>query len=121
MEPSLVSLRDVLRLNAVATAQNHPPVIVLNRLGLPGGLTRRQVEDGLKRKVDIVLPDLPRQLRSAANLGEPAMVTATAYRKMIVELAQAVAGAGLLDSLAAAAPPEPAPKRRGWFRSGGSK
>jgi pilus assembly protein CpaE len=121
MEPSLVSLRDVLRLNAVAPAHRQPPLIVLNRLGVPGGLTRRQVEEGLKRKIDVVLPDLPRQLRSAANLGEPAIVTTTAYRKVIVELGRAVAGAGLLDSLAISTPPEPTSKRGRWFGFGGTK
>jgi pilus assembly protein CpaE len=96
-------------------------LIVLNRLGIPGGLTRRQVEEGLKRKVDIVLPDLPRQLRTAANLGEPAVVAIAAYRKVISELGRTVAGAGLLDSLAASAPAEPPAKRNGWFRSRKSK
>jgi hypothetical protein len=68
-----------------------------------------------------VLPDLPRQMRSAANLGEPAIVTTSAYRKVIAELGRAVAGVGLLDSLAASAPPEPAAKRRRWFGSAVSK
>ncbi|HEX3994001.1 MAG TPA: hypothetical protein VHX39_22745 [Acetobacteraceae bacterium] len=117
MEPSLVSLRDVLRFNTVSSSDGPAPLIVLNRLGIPGGLTRRQVEEGLKRKVDIVLPDLPRQLRGAANLGEPAVVAIAAYRKVISELGRAVAGAGLLDSLAASAPPEPAAKRKKWFRA----
>lgn len=121
MEPSLVSLRDVLRFNTVSSPNAPAPLIVLNRLGIPGGLTRRQVEEGLKRKVDIVLPDLPRQLRTAANLGEPAVVAIAAYRKVISELGRAVAGAGLLDSLAASAPPEPPAKQNGWFRSRKSK
>ena len=121
MEPSLVSLRDVLRLNAYAPANGQAPLIVLNRLGLPGGLTRRQVEDGLKRKVDVVLPDLPKQLRGAANLGEPAIITTTAYRKVIVELGQAIAGTGVLDSLAASAPPPVASKRSRWFGLGVTK
>jgi pilus assembly protein CpaE len=121
MEPSLVSLRDVLRLSSVAPSQAATPLIVLNRLGLPGGLTRRQVEEGLKRKVDIVLPDLPRQLRGAANIGEPAIMTNAPYRKVISELARAVAGAGLLDSLAASASVEPVKKRSRWFGRGKSK
>jgi len=121
MEPSLVSLRDVLRLSAERPGQGQAPLLLLNRLGLPGGLTRRQVEEGLKRKLDLVLPDLPRQLRAAANLGEPAIVTTTTYRTAIAELARSVAGAGLLDSLAASVPPEPEPKRVGWFRKGRSK
>lgn len=121
MEPSLVSLRDVLRLNTYTPSHGQPPLIVLNRLGLPGGLTRRQVEDGLKRKVDIVLPDMPKQMRGAANLGEPAIITTTAYRKVIVEMGQAIAGAGVLDSLAASAPPAPVAKRSRWFGFGGTK
>jgi pilus assembly protein CpaE len=121
MEPSLVSIRDVLRLNAVAPSQGPAPLIVLNRVGVPGGLTRRQVEDGLKRKIDVVLPDLPRQLRGSANLGEPAVITNATYRKAIAEMARSVAGAGLLDSLAAATPPEPAPKRKSWLGRGKSK
>ncbi|HEY1413849.1 MAG TPA: hypothetical protein VGF36_17015 [Rhodopila sp.] len=128
MEPSLVSLRDVLRLTAApqgaaqaAATRGQAPLMVLNRLGLPGGLTRRQVEDGLKRKPDVVLPDLPRPLRTAANLGEPAIVSNTAYRKVIAELARSVAGAGLLDSLAASAPVEATPERGGWFRRGRGK
>ena len=117
MEPSLVSIRDVLRFNTVSLSDGPAPLVVLNRLGIPGGLTRKQVEEGLKRKVDIVLPDLPRQLRSAANLGEPAVVAIAAYQKVISELSRAVAGAGLLDSLAASAPSEPVTKRKNWFRS----
>jgi pilus assembly protein CpaE len=125
MEPSLVSLRDILRLSAeragAGAGGGQAPLVLLNRLGLPGGLTRRQVEEGLKRKLDLVLPDLPRQLRAAANLGEPAIVTTTAYRNAIAELARSVAGAGLLDSLAASVPAEPEPKRVGWLRKGRSK
>jgi pilus assembly protein CpaE len=123
MEPSLVSLRDVLRLSAMppTASQSQAPLLLLNRLGLPGGLTRRQVEEGLKRKLDMVLPDMPRQLRAAANLGEPAIVTTAAYRKAIAELGRSVAGAGLFDSLAASAAAEPAAKRRGWFRFGRGK
>jgi pilus assembly protein CpaE len=131
MEPSLVSLRDVLRVDAApqsafrrvedASAQadghrSHAMLSVLNRLGLPGGLTRRQVEEGLKRKVDIVVPDLPRQLRAAANLGEPAVVSSPVFRKAIAELAGSVAGAGLLDSVAAPVAAEPAARSGGWFR-----
>lgn len=123
MEPSLVSLRDVLRVNlqAQGPAQGQPPLLLLNRLGLPGGLTRRQVEEGLKRKLDLVIPDLPRQLRAAANLGEPAIINNSAYRKVISELARSVAGAGLLDTLAVSAQPEPGRKRGSWFSFGRNK
>ena len=120
MEPSLVSLRDVLRQNKppAASSQTQAPLLLLNRLGLPGGLTRRQVEEGLKRKLDLVLPDMPRQLRTAANLGEPAIVATAAYRKVIAELARSVAGAGLFDSTATPVTAEPARKRGFWPRFG---
>lgn len=123
MEPSLVSLRDVLRMNLhpPGKSQGQPPLLLLNRLGLPGGLTRRQVEEGLKRKIDLVIPDLPRQLRMSANLGEPAIISNTAYRKVIAELARSVAGAGLLDSLAGSAAPEPERKRGRLFGFGRNK
>ena len=123
MEPSLVSMRDVMRMNkgAAPSKEAQAPLLVLNRLGLPGGLSRRQVEEGLKRKLDIVMPDLPRQLRAAANLGEPAIVATAAYRKSIAVLARSVAGAGLLDSLASSAPAETATKRGSWFRMGRSQ
>lgn len=123
LEPSLVSLRDVLRIHPQSQGQpqGQPPLLLLNRLGLPGGLSRRQVEDGLKRKLDLVIPDLPRQLRLAANLGEPAIINNGAYRKVIAELARSVAGAGLLDSLAGSSAPEQARKRSGWFGFGRNK
>jgi pilus assembly protein CpaE len=139
MEPSLVSLRDVLRITGTGPSSSQaqpsgsstarpgvqavgqPPLIVLNRLGLPGGLTRRQVEDGLKRKVDFVLPDMPRKVRTAANLGEPAVITATPFRTAIAEMARSVAGVGLLDSLASSGQPERAVKQSKWFKFGMSK
>jgi hypothetical protein len=49
------------------------------------------------------------------------VITNSAYRASIAELARAVAGAGLLDTLAASAPVEPPPKRNRWFKFGGSK
>src|SRR6185437_3189510 len=68
MEPTLAAVRDTLRLLALpkGSPQQQRAVVVLNRLGIPGGLTRRQVEDSLKMKVDLVIPDLPRQLGNAA-------------------------------------------------------
>jgi pilus assembly protein CpaE len=110
-----------MNLHPQGKSQGQPPLLLLNRLGLPGGLTRRQVEEGLKRKIDLVIPDLPRQLRMSANLGEPAIISNTAYRKVIAELARSVAGAGLLDSLAGSAAPETERKRGRLFGFGRNK
>ncbi|HVB66372.1 MAG TPA: hypothetical protein VNE67_00770, partial [Acetobacteraceae bacterium] len=116
LEPTLADMRDTLRLLALPAGprQTQNAVLVLNRLGLTGGLSRRQIEEGLKAKVDVVIPDLPRQLRQAANLGEPAIATSSVFRRAITELARQVASLALLDPIA---PEGPATADRGrrWF------
>jgi pilus assembly protein CpaE len=98
--PTLPAVRDALRLLALPAAegQKERPIIILNRNGLPGGLTRREVETALKLKVDIIIPDLPRHVGNAATMGEPAISTSSSLRGAIVELARLVAFTGLLDS-----------------------
>jgi pilus assembly protein CpaE len=100
MEPSLAAIRDTLRLLALpnSPAQSRRPIIVLNRAGLRGGLTRRQVEDGLKLAPDVVIVDLPRQVGQAATLGEPAIAARSGLRAGILELARQAAFERLLDS-----------------------
>ena len=122
LEPTLAAMRDTLRLLGLPAGPNQTQgaVLVLNRLGLPGGLSRRQIEEGLKTKIDIVIPDMPKPLRQAANLGEPAMVTSTALARLIGDLARQVASLALVDAVAA--DPAAAPRRRarrgmfGWSR-----
>lgn len=99
MDPSLAAVRDTLRLVALpgGPTQARRPVVVLNRLGRPGGLSRRQIEDALHMKVDIVIPDLPRQIGGAASLGEPAVSRSGPFRTAIVDLAKQVAFTRLLD------------------------
>ncbi|MGC8477992.1 MAG: AAA family ATPase [Acetobacteraceae bacterium] len=111
LEPTLAAMRDTLRLLGLPAGPNQTQgaVLVLNRLGLPGGLSRRQIEDGLKTKIDIVIPDMPKPLRQAANLGEPAIVTSTALARLIGDLARQVAALALVD---AAATDAAAPRRR---------
>ncbi len=105
LEPSLTAVRDTLRLLALPAghSQTQRPIVVLNRIGIPGGLTRQQVEDVLKRKVDVAIPDLPKQVSSAATLGEPAITSSSGFRTGILELARQVAFIGFLDSPAPAA------------------
>jgi pilus assembly protein CpaE len=118
LEPTLADMRDTLRLLALPAGprQTQSSVLVLNRLGISGGLSRRQIEDGLKMKIDIAIPDLPRQLRQAANLGEPAIATSSVFRRAMTELAQQVAALALLEPVGG----EPAAAKgrgRGWFGS----
>ncbi len=104
MEPTLAAVRDTLRLLSLPSGprQSQRAVVVLNRVGIPGGLTRRQVEDALKMKVDVAINDLPRQLGNAATLGEPAMASSSGFRVGIHDLTRQVAGHRLLDGAAAA-------------------
>ncbi|MEA2737425.1 MAG: pilus assembly protein CpaE [Acetobacteraceae bacterium] len=103
MLPTLASVRAALRhLSTPNRNENGKrPVIVLNRLGSPGSLTRRQIEDALAAKVDVAIPDQPRQVAAAATMGELAMTGRSGFRNGIQELAGHVGLVGLLDSTAA--------------------
>lgn len=95
MLPTLACVRDTLRLLQLPPGmlQTRRATIVLNRLGMPGGLTRRQVEDALSLKVDVVIPDLPKSVELATTLGKPVAAARGPFRVGIVELARQVAGA----------------------------
>ena len=99
MDPSLASVRDTVRLLGLpkGPGQDQRAVVVLNRAGQPGGLTRKQVEEALKMKVDVAIPDLPRQVGAAATLGEPVMATSKHFRDGIIELVSQVASVRLMD------------------------
>jgi pilus assembly protein CpaE len=127
LEPTLVAVRDTLRLLALphaagphGTGLRQRAVVVLNRIGIPGGLNRRQIEDALKIKVDVVIPDLPRQIGPAATMGEPAVMSSPGFRNAIVELAKQIGFASMPDQ-AAATPGDAAHRPRGrWWRIGRS-
>jgi pilus assembly protein CpaE len=93
MDPTLASMRNTLRLLALPTGpdQVRRAVIVLNRLGQPGGLTRPQIEEALEMAVDVVIPYQPRQVGMAATMGSPACVTSGGFRSGILSLAREVA------------------------------
>ena len=114
LEPSLLAVRDTLRLLALPNGplQVHRGMVVLNRANRSGELTQRQVEDALKMKVDIAIPDLPRVVGNAANMGEPAALHGR-FNKAIVALAAQAAASFPTDSS-----PEGArsPVRHGWHR-----
>ena len=96
MQPTLASIREVLRLVALpaGSEQARRPVLVLNRAGRPGGLTLQQVQQALSMAPDIVLPDLPKPIEAAATLGKPAAATVAALGRGIAQLAHEVAGVG---------------------------
>ena len=114
LEPTLVAVRDALRLLALPNGplQVHRGLLVLNRLNRPGTLTRRQIEDALKMKVDVAIPDLPKLVENAASMGEPAALHGR-FNKGIIALAAQAAAAFPVDS----SPEAPAHRcERGWRR-----
>jgi pilus assembly protein CpaE len=90
MDPTLASVRDTLRLSDLPNGPWQPqsPTILLNRQGRPGGLTRRQIEDTLKTKIDVVIPDIPKQLNESATFAKPAVTQRGPFRQAIIELAR---------------------------------
>ena len=100
MDPTLASVRDTLRLMALPNGPMQPRrgVLVLNRENLRGGLNRRQLEEGLKMRPDVVIADLPKLVGQAANMGEPAITARGAFRDGMLLLAREVAFVRLLDS-----------------------
>ncbi len=102
MDPTLTSVRDMLRLLALPKGplQSRRGVLVLNRDPLPGGLDPRQLEEGLKMKPDIVIPDLPKVVGRAASMGEAAVALRGGFRNAMLLLAREVAFVRLLDHLA---------------------
>ncbi len=104
--PTLAGVRDTLRLLALPSgpAQARRAVVVLNRAGMPGGLSRKQMEAALGMTVDVAIPDLPRPVGLAERLGEPAAKARGPFRTAMSELVREVAFASTLTP----------PKRRTW-------
>jgi pilus assembly protein CpaE len=98
MSPTLAAVRDAMRMmpgNTLPGGGNQQrPTLVLNRLGVPGGLKRAQIEDILKAPIDLVIPDLPRQVGHAVTMGDPAAAQSGAFRAAIVGLAAQVGALG---------------------------
>ena len=94
MSPDLAGIRDAVRLRELAAGlgTSHA-TIVLNRVGMPGGLKMPLIEQGLGGKPAVQIPELGKQLGRAANLGKPALGECAPFRKAMALLAQEVSGA----------------------------
>lgn len=92
MDPSLASVRDTLRLLNLPNGPWQPqsPTVLLNRQGRPGGLTRKQIEEALKVKIDVSIPDIPKQLNESASFGEPAVAAKGPVRQAIWDLSREI-------------------------------
>ncbi len=93
LDPTLASMRNALRLLALPTGpdQVRRAVLVLNRVGQPGGLSKAQIEEALEMNVDIVIPYQPRLVGNSATLGTPAAAASGGFRNGILHLAREVA------------------------------
>ena len=107
-EPTLASVRDTLRLRALYddAAQSAQTVLVLNRDGMPGALTHAQIEDVLEGQPHVIIPDMPKRLATAANMGEPAVRERSFFRIRVQDLARLVAFNRLLDSRTSSVAPK---------------
>jgi len=107
MDPTLASVRDTLRLLALPRGPWQPqsPTLVLNRHGRPGSLTRKQIEEALKTKIDVVIPDLPKQLQESVGSGKPMVSVRGPFLNAIIDLSREIGFVGLHDGFVAPANP----------------
>lgn len=92
LDPSVASLRDMLRLLALPNGAGQPqrPTILLNREGRAGGLRRKHIEDALKRKVDIAIPDLAKQFSQIAPADRLGATQKGAFGRAIHDLSREI-------------------------------
>jgi len=97
LDPTLPAIRDTLRLLPVTAGarQVRSPLLLLNRAGLPGGLTPAQVQEALQAPPDIVLSDIGRRARDAELTGVPAVSTGGPMRDAIADMALRMGGVPL--------------------------
>ncbi len=113
--PTLISLRDTKRLLALPPGphQHGRPLVVLNRVGMRGGLSQEQVEHTLDLKVEVVIPDMPRLVENAASIGQASADGRNPFSRAIAELARQTAYVRVLDSPLAMAGQQ---AKRPWWR-----
>jgi pilus assembly protein CpaE len=116
MRPTLVAVRETLRLLALPNAphQKRRATIVVNGVNQPGGLTMAQIEDALEMKPDFVLPHLPKQTGAAATMGKPVIETSKEFHTAIRLLVDSLVSVGTAAPARSAA-------RSLWARLGWSK
>jgi pilus assembly protein CpaE len=95
--PDVVGVRDALAMRrmVVNQAAGAHALLVLNRDGMPGGLTLQLVEEAMGSKPDCVLPWQPKQIMRALNLGQPAINASPAFRRALLPLVREVSGAAV--------------------------
>jgi pilus assembly protein CpaE len=89
--PDVAGLRGAVAARKLVAAGPARMMTVLNRDGMPGGLKRKHVLEGLGAAPEVIIPDLPRVLPRAANLGRPALARSAALRRALAPAIEEVA------------------------------
>ncbi|MBR0672999.1 AAA family ATPase [Neoroseomonas soli] len=90
--PDVASIRDTVSVKKLVsmTGAAGRVITVLNGLGRRGYLPIKLVSEGIGGPPDVVIPDLPRQLPRAANLGRPALKDSAVFRRSLAKLSQEI-------------------------------
>ncbi len=94
MTPDVGSLRDAQQARRLITGQIGAGrvMMVMNRTTVPGGLKPALIKEGLDAKLDVEIPDLPKQFVRAENLGRPVLNECTVLRRALAPLTQEISG-----------------------------
>ncbi|MEE8658090.1 hypothetical protein CGLAMM_05645 [Acetobacteraceae bacterium EV16G] len=89
VRPTMHSVRNAVKLLKFIRASGvaSRPIIVLNEVDLPGGLTKAQIAEALQREPDVTLPYVPSQANKCCNLGDLLADHSEAYKSGIIEIA----------------------------------
>jgi pilus assembly protein CpaE len=94
MGPDVASIRDAqaVRRMMASLGQGTAPLVTLNRAGQRGALATTLVQEGLGQRPDFIIPDLPKHLPRAMNLGRPALHDSPAFSRALAPLTQEISG-----------------------------
>ena len=92
--PDLASLRDAEQTRRMVAGMIGAgrTLMVVNRANAPGALKANLVQEGLGAKPDAIIPDLPRALPRAANMGNPALPESVALQRALAPITQEISG-----------------------------
>jgi pilus assembly protein CpaE len=95
MDPSMISIRNLSRLMTLqgGSSQSTRVLLVLNKAGAPGGLSQSYMEQTMGLRFDAVIPDLPRIVPRAGQLGHQAAALRGPFRTGIATLATVLGAA----------------------------
>jgi pilus assembly protein CpaE len=93
LAPDVASIRDTVAVKKLVAMTGGPGrvITVLNGLGRRGYLPIRLIAEGIGAPPEVIIPDLPRQLPRAANLGRPARKDSAPLRRALGALSQEIA------------------------------